>query len=113
MGMVTGNGSSQISRSGNSTAFAMRMPKIAPEAPMVGTSGAFAAEISKGRLSPPLDQARAHSADEKKLRKRRLPQLSSRSRPNIHNISMLMRMWKRTLVQKNVGEGLPDAQRDG
>ena len=38
IGMVTGRGMSQILRSGKRIALAMSMPKIAPEAPIVGIS---------------------------------------------------------------------------
>src|SRR5882762_4876295 len=38
MGMVIGRGINQMRRSGKRTALAMRMPKIAPEAPMVGVT---------------------------------------------------------------------------
>ena len=91
------------------------MPKIAPQAPMVGVR-----ESSRpkkriwDRFDDEFDQAGADSADEKEIEEAALAPVEfevAAEHPEHEHVDEDVEERAR-VVEKNVGEGLPDARRD-
>src|SRR5712664_1783212 len=95
-------------RSGKSTALAMRMPKIAPDAPIVGiTEGKLPKKtgivLTKSSMSPaPTPQMQKLALPPNKLQ-------FAAEHPQHEHINQQV---EKAAMQKNVGKGLPNARRD-
>ena len=109
MGIVTGRGKSQMRRSGNKIAFAIKIPKIAPDAPMVGISdGTW--PTHRNHFDQDFDQASPDAAQKKEIQKPLFPpnqfQFAS-EHPEKQHVDQQM---PDAAVKKNVSERLPQAE---
>src|SRR5580704_15691388 len=118
MGIVTGKGKSQMRRSGKRMALAIKIPKIAPDAPIVGMSnglwphdmGITFTRISIRPAPTPqkkknVDQQMPDAAVEKNVRER-LPQPEARDRPEGHQAEEVVDPGGGLHAQEDVHQGL-------
>src|SRR6516164_3376076 len=109
IGIMSGSGNSQIWRSGNKIALAIRIPKIAPEAPIVGVSRRLAPEkwneFHNNRQEPGPHAAQKEIVEEALFAPHQLE--FSPKHPQHQHVDEQM---KQVAMQKYVGEWLPDAQ---